>query len=284
MGILVSKAYPTALFANLADHTYVECLGGGKGWSCWGGKVGGRIIGQGTASTNRADCIAKPDEKAGIRCYLVNGVCHQAANRILIEARITVRKARGSSISTALFGTYGRRLLRPCAAPFDRCAGVTGDLPACSDPPSPGQPMKAFDQDRDRLGEAAYVEEVLELYAEDESLEGEPRLSPDSPLQIRLFLHFARYQLEDRFEGVEGRLLEIRSETEERLQQLHGPFGKRELDPREYIARFENLTMWFQDTMAGALAASDYRALFSLHPDERVSLVDPRIVQAVYGV
>ncbi len=284
MGVLVAKAYPTALFANLADHTYVECLGGGKGWSCWGGKVGGRIIGQGVASTKRADCIAQPDEKAGIRCYLVNGVCHQAANRILIEAGITVRRARGSSISTVLFGTYGRTLAWPCAASFDRCPGVTDDLPACSEPASPGRPTEAQDQDPGRSREVAYVEEALDLYAEAESMEGEARLSADSPLQIRLFLHFARYQLEDRFEGVEGRLSEIRSETEELFRQLQGPFVQGEVDPREYIARFDILTMWFQETMAKALTAPDYRALFSLHPDERVSLVDPRIVQAVYGV
>lgn len=189
MGILVAKAYPTALFANLADHTYVECLGGGKGWSCWGGKVGGRIIGQGTASTNRADCIAKPDEKAGISCYLVNGVCHQAANRILIEAGITVRKARGSSVSTALFGTYGRKLSWPCAAPFDRCLNVSGDLPACSAPASPGRLPKALNQDRERSEEATYVTEVLRLYGGAEGLEDQTRLPPDTPLQIQLFLH-----------------------------------------------------------------------------------------------
>lgn len=284
MGILVAKAYPTAMFANLADHTYVECLGGGKGWSCWGGKVGGRIIGQGVASTNRADCIAKPDEKAGIRCYLVNGVCHQAANRILIEAGITVRKARGSSISTALFGTYGRTLAWPCVARFDRCSGVTGDLSACSDPALPWRSTEALNQDPGRSKEVAYVEEVLELYSAAKSEEAEPELTSDSSLQIELFVHFARYQLEDRFESVEGRLFEVRSETEERLQGLQAAFGKGEIETRDYIARFDSLTMRFQDIMAVALAAPDYRALFSLHPDERVSLVDPRIVQAVYGV
>lgn len=80
------------------------------------------------------------------------------------------------------------------------------------------------------------------------------------------------------------RLLEIRSETEERLQEIQETFVQGETDPRDYIARFDDLTMSFQDDMAAALAASDYRALFSLQPDERVSLVDPRIVQAVYGI
>jgi hypothetical protein len=84
MGELVAKAYPTNLFARLADHTYVECSTGGKAWACWGGKTGGHALGHGPASTMRADAIARPDEKANIKCYLINGVCHQAANRILI--------------------------------------------------------------------------------------------------------------------------------------------------------------------------------------------------------
>lgn len=286
MGVLVAKAYPTALLANLADHTYVECLGGGKGWSCWGGKVGGRILGQGVASTNRGDCIARRNEKAGISCYLVNGVCHQAANRILIEAGITVRQARGASISMALFGTYGRMLSWPCTGRFDRCPGVTGDLAACSDPVTPTRLYEAVDQPPSRSREIAFVQQTLELYPDAETVPDDARLVPDSlfQTQIQLFRRFAQYQLEDRFDRVEETLLAIRSETEGRLQQLQQSFGEGEVEPREYVASFDMLTMSFQDSMARALTASDYRALFSLHPEERVTLVDPRIVQAVYGV
>lgn len=283
MGILVAKAYPSAVLAHLVDHTYVECLGGGKSWACWGGNTGGRIIGQGEASTNRADSIARPDQKAGIRCYLVNGTCHQSANRILIEAGVTVRKARGASLSTALFGTYGRRALWPCSGPFNRFEGVTGDLPKCSGPASPGRPPESHDPSH-RSREAAYIAEVLELYDRAGSDKDEPRSGADAEFQIELFLHFARYQLEDRFDHVEGRLLEVRSETEERLQQLQQPFALGDVPPREYIAIFDLLTMEFQDAMALALSPPDYRALFALHPDERVTLVDPRIVQAIYEV
>jgi hypothetical protein len=87
MGTLVVKHYPTALFANAADHTYVECGTGGKAWSCWGGQTGGAVLRQATGSTKRADAIAEPNERAGITCYLINGVCHQAANRIRSSPR-----------------------------------------------------------------------------------------------------------------------------------------------------------------------------------------------------
>ena len=108
MGILIAKHYPTKMVLKLADHTYVECGTGGKAWGCWGGKSGGTVLRKAPGSTKRADKIAQPDEKAGIKCYLINGVCHQAANRILLPAGITVRGARGYSVSEAIYGPYGR--------------------------------------------------------------------------------------------------------------------------------------------------------------------------------
>ena len=97
MGQLIAWHYRTTSFAKLADHTYVTCGNLGKAWGCWGGKTGGTVLRQGSGSTAQANTIANPDEKAGIKCYLINGVCHQAANRILYPAGITVRQARGYS-------------------------------------------------------------------------------------------------------------------------------------------------------------------------------------------
>jgi hypothetical protein len=55
MGELIGMRYPTELFANLADHTYVTCGTGGKSWSCWGGKTGGTELRRGAGSTLRID-------------------------------------------------------------------------------------------------------------------------------------------------------------------------------------------------------------------------------------
>ncbi len=131
MGTLVAKARPIQLFAQLADHTYVQCDTGGARWGCWGRSTGGTVLRSGAGSTKRADRIAQPDEKANIRCYLINGVCHQAANRVLFPAGILVRGARGYAISHALFGTYGRVGFWPCRSPFTQYPGVRGDLAAC---------------------------------------------------------------------------------------------------------------------------------------------------------
>ena len=83
MGTLVVMHYPLNYLAQLADHTYVKCATGGAAWKCWGGKTGGDELRRAPGSTNQANAIAETDEKGGIRCYLINGVCHQSANRIL---------------------------------------------------------------------------------------------------------------------------------------------------------------------------------------------------------
>src|SRR5262245_56550592 len=169
MGELIAMRYPIPLVANLADHTYVTCGTGGRSWSCWGGKTGGTELRRGEGSTRRADQIAGPDERGGITCYLINGVCHQAANRILLPAEITVRGARGYEVSEALFGTYGRPggVFGLCKAPFDQHAATAGDLPACA--AAPGlRAVKRWAAPRRtaaaRAGERRYLRGVLAIY------------------------------------------------------------------------------------------------------------------------
>ena len=138
MGTLIAVKYPTKLFLKLFDHTYVMCGTGRVRWPCWGGSSGGTAFRSATGSTMRAALIAGADGRAGIACYLVNGVCHQAANRILSAGEATVRGARGYWVSTALYGAYGRSsgVAGTCASPFAQHLGVTGDLPDCI--PGPG--------------------------------------------------------------------------------------------------------------------------------------------------
>jgi hypothetical protein len=163
IGTLVVNAYPTTLFAKAADHTYVECGTGAVGWSCWGGKTGGTSVRQASGSTSRANDIAEPDERAGITCYLINGVCHQAANRILLPARITVNGVRGYALSSALYGVYGRASRWPCRAPFNQHPTTTGDLPACVIPPAIVSAPIRTDLDET---DTRYLEGVLAIYQE----------------------------------------------------------------------------------------------------------------------
>jgi hypothetical protein len=103
--ILSGFALPTIVPPGV-DHTYV-LSSEGHAWGCFGRWHGGRKICQGPGDADTAECLSQPESKAGVE-YGVTGVCHQAANRILLSAGITVSRARGYRISAFLYGTYGR--------------------------------------------------------------------------------------------------------------------------------------------------------------------------------
>jgi len=294
MGTLVVMRYPSKLFADLADHAYVECGTGGRAWSCWGRKSGGTALRQSAGSTKRADAIARPNERAGIKCYLINGVCHQAANRILLPAGITVRGARGYDVSEALFGTYGRPrgAFGTCRAPFDQHAGVTGDLPACAEgmakpkgpKPARGAPTLSAEA---RRAERKYLSGVLAIYGR-----AEPRLrsarglsGPDlEGFLVELFMYKVRYSLGPGLDrSLARKLRDIRVSTERSRMKIEEWFAGKEMTARVFVTAFNTETILFQEAVAGALKADQYRALFGLKRGDTVILADPRIVRRVYG-
>jgi hypothetical protein len=276
MGTLVARHYPTKLFLQLADHTYVECGNGGKGWSCWGGKTGGALLRQGPGSTKRADAIAGPKERAGITCYLINGVCHQAANRILLPARITVRGARGYGVSEALFGTYGRPrgFFGLCKAPFHQHPNVQGDLPECQ-AGGPG-PTSSAARGEDDPG---YLDRVLGTYQDAEKgLASARGFDADEWMgfQLRLF----SLQIEHRLEGgIQGRrgpaLLDIRRSFESARREFEEPFEKEKLGPQKLVEAFEKANESFQNGVANVLEPGEYQALFDAERGDIVKLADP---------
>ena len=289
MGILKAMAYSTQMFANLADHTYVECGNGGKGWKCWGGKTGGKELRRGIGSTKRADKIAQPDEKAGIKCYLVNGVCHQAANRILLPAGITVRGARGYSISEALFGTYGRVRFWPCHAPFNKYPTVKGDLLECILSHSKGMEEASFHvRSTSEKLDTQYIKGVLDIYEgaapafKSKSLaEGQ-----SADLQLKLFMYMAEFHLGPMLNSrTTKRIMGIREDTEKAILKAQKFLEKRGVLKSEertihvdYVEAFNKITIDFQEAMAKSMTVEQYKTLFDLEPEERIILADPRIV------
>lgn len=283
MGTLVAMRYPTTMFLKLADHTYVECGTGRRAWACWGGKTGGTALRAATGSTRRADTIAQPDERANITCYLINGVCHQAANRILLPARITVRGAKGYSISEALFGPYGRPGGWFCPGLFPNYSHVNGDLPACTPDVAATEGAEPDEEDAEY---AVYLARQLELYEEAESIFAAGPAERDQVVEfaIDLFRNMAAFQLGGQFErGLEQRLLDIRRRTERQRVETEDAYAGRDLKPAEFAQEFDALTETFQDEMAEALTAQQYRMLFDLPRDERVTLADPDIVRGLEG-
>jgi len=293
-GTLVVKTYRTTLFARLADHTYVECGTGAKGWSCWGGKTGGTALRSGTGSTRRADAIAGPDERGGITCYLVNGVCHQAANRILMPAGITVRGARGYPVSEALFGPYGRYGVWPCHAPFHQHAGVTGDLPQCVAATARGDPTRSPPLDAEGERERQYLERIRGLY---ERFETRTRLidqehvlrarpsdvahfqAAHEQFALNLFGEMCRMYLGPSLEaGTMDALIRTRQETEHERVALERGLRARDLTLEAFGREFDAIAIRFQEKVAKLLHKDHYIALFGLQPGDAIALADPTII------
>lgn len=292
MGKLVVMCYSTSLFANLADHTYVKCGTGGRAWGCWGGKTGGTELRRGTGSTKRADAIAEADERARIKCYLINGVCHQAANRILFPAGITVRGARGYDVSEALFGTYGRPRgpFGTCRSPFHKHAGITGDLPECVETRATRQQVTRKApalSPEERKRERKYIKGVLAIYSEDErALKSTGGLSgPDlAGFHLRLFMYKAEYSLGPKLDKtLSAKLKDIRMSAEWSRMKVEDLFTNKEMKTREFVDALNNETILFQEAAANALKPGQYKLLFGLKPGDTVVLADPSIVKEVYG-
>jgi hypothetical protein len=292
MGKLIVKHYRTEMFLKLADHTYVECGTEKKAWSCWGGKTGGTALRQAIGSTNRADKIAQPDERAGIKCYLINGVCHQAANRILLPAGITVRGARGYSISQALYGPYGRIGAWPCKSPFKKYPLTIGDIAKCIPKKSLAAIQKRSINDK---ADWQYVQKVLPIYSEGEKLAKKKSFAPADTrnMNIELFLLMADFELGPMIDKkLRSGLRKVRKRTEISIEKAQADIlSKKSIASKKnmsnikaYVKRFNKITEAFQDEMANLLSADEYEILFSLKPDERIILADPDILKSEYSI
>lgn len=284
MGTLVAKAYPTKLFAKLADHTYVQCDTGGARWGCWGGSTGGRVLRSGAGSTQRADRIAQPDEKANIRCYAINGVCHQAANRILLPAGILVSNARGYWVSVGLFGTYGKVGLWPCWSPFEQYPRVSGDLAECKTMWAARGSTGALTTS-DKL-DWQFIRRELEIYRGATTMMRSgagPTEAMD--FHLELFMHMAEFNLGPMFDRPLARKLrQVRKQIERERVEPESAFANKEMEAKEFVDRFNDHTIRFQTEMASVMKPDQYETLFELKPDDQVILADPKIVKRAYGV
>lgn len=291
MGTLVAWHYPTNLLARLADHTYVTCKNRGAAWGCWGGKTGGKILRQAAGSTKRANAIAEPDERANITCYLVNGVCHQAANRVLLPAGITVRGAKGYWVSEALYGPFGRPrgFLGLCKAPFHKHAGVKGDLAACTRVAGEGEEGKGKGgkEPGGPSGMKSYLKKVSSRYSKIDRQIAADKLDDEEAISFQMDLFELLLELRlgsDLRKSSEGEaLMSIRRGVEKRRGELEVDFFHGDLGVREFLDAYNELTVDFQAKVAEVLSEKRYREFFDLPPDEPVVLGDPEQASIAYG-
>jgi hypothetical protein len=258
----------------------------GRGWGCWGGKSGGTAFRQGQGSTRRADSIAEPNERAGITCYLVNGVCHQAANRILMPAGIIVSGARGYRLSQLLYGTYGRVGSWPCSAPFNKYPGVSGDLPECAavtvaSPMGEGEAAGEIDE-----AEMTLTSSVLELYRAHDQLFAEEEARP-MPEEVEEFdvAHFTlvlEHRLGELDERHKAELLNVRRRTENEQVSLERQFADDALSGPEFVEAIDAMTKDFQIEMGQRMSDAEYEELLGLSKDDVIVLSDPAILSEAF--
>ena len=104
-------------FPKTFDHTFVHTVNESTGeiqkFACNGRSDGGNLICSAYGDVGLSEIIAAGEVvdnvnqgTAGI-VYLLTGVCHQIANRILAPSKMLVQDVGGYSISQALYGDYG---------------------------------------------------------------------------------------------------------------------------------------------------------------------------------
>lgn len=270
MGQLIAKRYRTALMAYTADHTYVEC-GAGKAWGCFGGTTNGGAINAGDGSTARADAIAEPNGEAGIGRYLIDGVCHQAANRILLPANILVTNARGYWLSVAIFGTYGR-------SNFNMHPNITGDLAECTAVTSGhviSPRLKSPDDLKFLRSNRSSVAQFNREYS-----------TPvrRASFNVKRFMKDVKLSLNylSPSSSLEG--LELAKSTAEMfLESKAMDFQDTTRHAAEFVHEFDKMTDKFQDEAANALSSDDFERLFKQRPGERIRLTDPEAVDQAFG-
>ena len=292
MGTLVAWHYRSNLFAKMADHTYVTCGNGARRWKCWGGCKGGDALIQGAGETKQANAIAQPDGRAGITCYLINGVCHQSANRVLFPAGITVHGARGYYISESLYGPYGRPhgAFGTCNAPFDRHTGMSGDLPEST--VIQGQHIadesdsiaKIANQHPEPERYTEYLRRVNDLYAGAEMKELEVEPAKLLPFQLKLFEELIRFKLGSSFlnKRKTENLQEVRGQIEDERISIENSFGRNNISVDEFVSGFNSLTESFQKQMANILKRGEYTQFLGIEPDDMVVLGDVDIAREYY--
>jgi len=157
--MLYAWAVPAFIDESPVDHTWVTSYDNRKHaypdiaaviaarqdyWYCWGdyhakggtpGNASGFLGSQAgdlgmsrCLAQSNADCSSSFAARGTIFSYGVDGVCHQLANQVLYSTSVggarplTVAKARGYLISSAIYGTYGlqqaawRNKIAACAA------------------------------------------------------------------------------------------------------------------------------------------------------------------------
>jgi hypothetical protein len=166
------------------------------------------------------------------------------------------------------------------------CGGVGGDLPVCapaagggagttppaSDPPdSDAEPMPVRESDN------AYVERVLTLYADIESIDND--MMDDRDFVAAIETHLGIGPEDERVQA----LIEARDALHEAHANALGRFASGEWPTESVTEVLNDAARKFQVHAAEILGPEDYERLFAQSPESPMGVVDPMIMLETYG-
>ncbi len=271
--------YKLPTLKGAADHTYVACSGG-HAWGCWGRSSGGKSICAGDGSSARANCLSKPKSTAGI-VYALTGVCHQAANRILMPARVTVHKAKGYWASSLFYGTYGKGAAEWLAR-IAVCSVYSGEIDQCTSAVS-ASGASSEELPEEDSSERALVTQIQALYEDVPDSQRVRMLSASETApdllgeELRLTV---RHRLGEGFSdsGI-GELQEVQQETLADAQKLERSFHEQALVGSALAERLNQAINEGLEKCAKSLGKDKYRTYFELEPGDRIDIVMPDLAE-----
>lgn len=237
-----------------ADHTYAiakSATGTELIWRCGGDFANGHSLGKGKGNVDLCDCLSqRTSEKekelgglAGIR-YAIDGVCHQAANRILLPAGMEVSRASAYSVSYALYGRFG--LEARDGVGRRRWEGITKE---CGVPMT--VPVPATQADEDALSSASARSFVLAH-------------APDTPEDAMTAIMTSR-----------ASAIALKNDLSKAL--LDGS-----VSPREFTIQMNEAAKTYVATARSAISPPAFRTMFAGEEKEWL-LINPEIMERVYA-
>lgn len=266
MGILTGHALPVQNLPFVGDHTYVTS-DQGHAWGCFGRTAGGQTICSGNGSEKVADCLSKPNGEAGLR-YLVTGVCHQAANRILYPAGgILVDKATGYRLSVFAFTTYGLGSWpekQRCMPPTGTATGSTLAIPPSS---GPGGPIMSKLEKR----AVEYTRRIRELYAREASAKLFPldRAVEETAIAADVNLGRDEISLQELL-----KVIAVQQGLHELQYELSRSFERRRMTADEYYTSLSGLLSRTFEECEDILGPERFKKMFGAEPGVERAFID----------
>ncbi|WP_272513968.1 hypothetical protein [Bacillus cereus] len=253
------SGYAIGVGITAADHTYVKSNDGCT-WPCFGRSTCGHEICSGSGDSQKCNELAGPDSHAEIK-YSITGVCHQAANRILIPTGQTVKEAGYYSLSTSVYGIYGT----DANEFFDK------------------HHIKPLDFEiyNNSADEIELIKNVQNLYL----FSNEDCNNTDSPIDllVKEFELSVQYKLNNSVSNaLMGGLKKMLKNFHIKKEELANDLNSQKLTPKEYADEINKEILVMLSSFSKKLTTEEFKKIFGLMPGEQINLVDPEIMAKEY--